>query len=178
MSEPSNPRKRPVDPITTVGPDECKRAIEMLPSDTKSLINPAELQKLESWAVVEMQIEVSLCSSSSPMGQESVVQWERRIGGKIPKPDFAYGLQKTAFDKNVWNQLDWYEKYRPTRFTRGGLYFPFFVCELKAKDVSLDHAHVQACSAAATMVDAVRQLCQVTKPDEVDSLEGQILGSA
>ncbi|KAF2862942.1 hypothetical protein K470DRAFT_255459 [Piedraia hortae CBS 480.64] len=106
----------------------------------------------------------------------SNTDWERRIGDRTPRPDIAYGLNSTAFDKDELEQLERYEKYRPARFTKAGLYFPFFVFELKAKDISLDYAHVQACAAAATMIEAVRQLCQIVKPDEVDSLEGQILG--
>ncbi|KAF2863002.1 hypothetical protein K470DRAFT_293164 [Piedraia hortae CBS 480.64] len=211
MGEPSNPRKRTAESITTVPINEYKKVIVQLPTNVQNLMKRENLEKYskygnglylpvpdtgldsaEAWDernekfgrlnesyLVQKLTKLFLPHPADILTDEGPgmtniedypdVDWEWRL------PDITLDLKPKVFTVTELRRLENYNHLRPAMFAEG-LSFPFFVCEVKALNGKWDEGLRQELGAAATYVDAIVQLCEAVKPDEVNQLQGQILG--
>lgn len=74
---------------------------------------------------------------------------------KTPKPDIAYALKSTAFDKEEQYLNNYWIQYAGIS---SGIYYPFFLIEYKSSAGSIEDATTQACRGGAALVHAMRQM--------------------
>ncbi|KAF2857171.1 hypothetical protein K470DRAFT_12731 [Piedraia hortae CBS 480.64] len=108
--------------------------------------------------------------------QDSSALWMWKMGGTYPMPDLFYGVSEVFFDGNqqLGRLQDYMRNQKPAKCT-ASQYFPLLVCEFKSSSGSLLKGNTQSKYAAATVVQAIIELCEVADIDKLKSLEGHFL---
>ncbi|KAK0247139.1 hypothetical protein LTS02_012018 [Friedmanniomyces endolithicus] len=80
------------------------------------------------------------------------------MGASKPKPDFAVGLQRSAFEAGELSKLENYATSQAPFLFTPNLCFPFLVCEAKTGQVGIDRADTQNIHSASIAVRAILRL--------------------
>ncbi|KAK4551549.1 hypothetical protein LTR86_011112 [Recurvomyces mirabilis] len=125
-------------------------------------LNEARLQRdIMPWVVPSAEnLHFSNVIDHGYIGEEINAEWVRceTMGSTRPKPDFAVGLNLSAFSSDEADKLQNYgTPQQPYLFTPL-LSFPFLICEAKTGRTGLDYADTQNLHSASIATRAVLSL--------------------
>ncbi|KAK0853120.1 hypothetical protein LTS02_012053 [Friedmanniomyces endolithicus] len=146
------------------------------------LLNEARLQRdVTPWLVPSAEhLYFSGCAELGDIGEEIQAEWVRceSMGASKPKPDFAVGLQRSAFNDGELSKLENHATPQAPFLFTPNLAFPFLICEAKTGQIGLDKADTQNIHSASIAVRAILKLYNAaygSDHEKTQALLGRIL---
>ncbi|KAF2859583.1 hypothetical protein K470DRAFT_295587 [Piedraia hortae CBS 480.64] len=113
----------------------------------------------------------------NPLRRTSDRKWRLKKNNNRPWPTISIGLEKKAFTSSQLEKLEIYNTDRPATFsTLSKQFFPFSVGEILAHGCDWDKGKDKESLDGSTIIDAIVQLCDAVKPEEIDELQARVLG--
>jgi len=120
------------------------------------------------------------CAELGYIGEEIQAEWVRceSMGASKPKPDFAVGLQRSAFEDGELSKLENYSTPQGPFLFTPNLSFPFLICEAKTGQTGINKADTQNIHSASIAVRAILRLYNAAygrDHEKTQALLGRIL---
>ncbi|KAK0246872.1 hypothetical protein LTR91_022864 [Friedmanniomyces endolithicus] len=147
-----------------------------------TVLNEARLQRdVTPWLVPSAEhLYFSGCADLGYIGEEIQSEWVRceSMGASRPKPDFAVGLQRSAFNDGELSKLENYATPPGPFLFTPNIAFPFLICEAKTGQIGMDKADTQNIHSASIAVRAILSLYSAAygrDHEKTQALLGRIL---